>query len=83
MKIIDMHTHIFPEKVAANLPVPLVPGVEGAAGDELGVGLRFGEDIAVDMLHLMLGGGGGEHHGVVNVRPGASPHTWGTGGTGI
>ena len=50
------------------LPVVLVLGVEGAAGDELGVLPALLVDEAVDGLHLVGGGGGGEHHGVLDPR---------------
>ena len=47
---------------------PLILRVEGAAGDELRMGLRLLEDVAVDVLHLGGGGGGGEHQGVADPR---------------
>ena len=50
------------------LPVVFILGVEGAAGDELGVLLALLADEAVDGLHLVGGGGGGEHHGVLDPR---------------
>ena len=53
--------------------------VEGAAGDELGVGLGLLPDIAVDMLHLVGGGGGGEDHGVGDLRLGEDVHQFGPG----
>ena len=50
------------------LPEALAGRVEGAAGDELGVRLRLAENIAVDVLHLVGGGGGGEDHGAFDSR---------------
>ena len=66
---VDLHAEdaVLPHPAQLVL-IPLIPGVEGTAGDQLPVEPGLLQDIAVDALHLVGGGGGGEHHGIIDPR---------------